>query len=112
MSGVVVHLAEGDPGRQSAVLRNVMNLRADLEPMVSIELIAHGPGVELMTGESGLADGVAQLVSIGVTPLACLNTLASRGLTPEDLLPGVGVVPSGIGQLARRQLEGWAYVRP
>lgn len=112
MSGVVVHLVESDPDRQSAVQRNVMNLRADLGPQVTIELVAHGPGVELMTGESGLAGGIAHLVAIGVTPLACLNTLASRALTPEALLPGVGVVPSGIGHLARRQLDGWAYVRP
>lgn len=112
MSGVVVHLAEGDPQRQSAVLRNLVNLRADLGPNVALELVALGAGVGLLTGESGLAAGVAQVVAIGVTPVACLNTLASRALTPERLLPRVGTVPSGFGHLARRQLDGWAYVRP
>lgn len=112
MSGVVVHLAETGSDRHEAVLRNVLNLRADLGPDVPVELVAHGPGVELLTGESGLATGVAQLVSVGVHAVACLNTLASRALAPEALLDGVGTTTSGMGHLARRQLEGWAYVRP
>lgn len=112
MSGVVVHLAEAGTERQSAVLRNVLNLRADLGPGVPVELVAHGPGVELLTGESCLDAEVRQVLDQGVRLLACRNTLASRGLAPDDLLPGVGMTPSGVGHLARRQLEGWAYVRP
>ncbi len=112
MSGVVVHLSEADIEHQAAVLRNVLNVRADLGPDVPVELVAHGPGVALLTGESGLTATVAQLVSVGVRPVACLNTLASRVLTPEALLTGVGTVPSGMGHLARRQLAGWAYLRP
>lgn len=114
MSGVVVHVAEAEAEaeRQSTILRNVLNLRADLGPDVPVELVAHGPGVVLLTWESGLQAGVAQLVAVGVRPVACLNTLASRALTPDDLLPEVGTVPSGVGHLARRQLEGWAYLRP
>jgi intracellular sulfur oxidation DsrE/DsrF family protein len=112
VTGVVVHLAEAGAERQSAVLRNVLNLRADLGPDVAVELVAHGPGVELLTGESGLREAVSGLGSAGVRALACRNTLAARGLTPEDLLPDVGTVGSGVGHLARRQLEGWAYVRP
>lgn len=112
MSGVVVHLAEAGAERHAAILRNALNLRADLGPDVPVELVAHGPGVELLTGESGLESAVTQLVAVGARPVACLNTLASRALTPDDLLPEVGTVPSGVGHLARRQLEGWAYVRP
>ena len=112
MSGVVVHLAEEGAERHAAILRNVLNLRADLGPDIPVELVAHGPGVALLTGESGLESGVAQVVAVGVRPVACLNTLASRALTPGDLLPGVATAPSGVGHLAPRQLEGWAYVRP
>lgn len=112
MSGVVVHLAEPGAERHAAVLRNVLHLRSDLGPDVPIELVAHGPGVELLTGESGLDDGVRSLSAAGVRAVACLNTLAARGLAPGDLLPEVGTVSSGVGHLARRQLEGWAYVRP
>lgn len=112
MNGVVVHIAESRATRQATTVRNVLNLRADLGPDVPIELVAHGAGVDLLTGESGLDEEVHTLSVAGVRALACLNTLASRGLTPDDLLPEAGTVPSGVGHLARRQLKGWAYLRP
>lgn len=111
MNGVVVHLAESEANRQSTILRNVLNLRADLGPDVPIELVAHGAGVDLLIDESGLDEEVRALNLAGVRTLACLNTLASRGLTPDDLFPEAETVPSGVGHLARRQLEGWAYLR-
>lgn len=110
--GVVVHVPESEPGRQEAVLRNTANLLRALGPGTVIEVITHGPGVELCTGESGLADTVAGLQSRGVTVCACANTLAARGLGAADLLPGTTVVDSGVAHLVRRQREGWSYLRP
>lgn len=112
MTGVVVQVAEGEAERHSAILRNVLNLTADLGATVPVEVVAHGPGVQLLTGESGLDAEVAQVIAAGVRLVACCNTLRAQELTAEDLLPGVGTVPSGVGHLARRQLEGWAYLRP
>ncbi len=110
--GVVVHLPESDPGRQSTVLRNTANLLRALGPGTVVEVVAHGPGVELCTGESGLADTVSSLQSQGVAVCACANTLTARGLGEADLLPGVAVVDSGVAHLVRRQREGWSYLRP
>jgi intracellular sulfur oxidation DsrE/DsrF family protein len=41
---------------------------------------------------------------------ACHNTLQARGLTPQALTEGVGVVPAAVLHLARRQRAGWAYL--
>lgn len=110
--GVVVHLAEEAADRHRAVLQNVRNLRVALGPDVPIELVAHGPGVDLLTGVSGERDALAEVAGLGVRAHACRNTLNARGLGDADLLPGVGVVDSGVAHLARRQLAGWAYLRP
>jgi len=110
--GVVVHLPEADPAWHEAVLRNTANLIRALEPGAVIELVTHGPGVELCTGESGLAAVLADLQSAGATVCACANTLAARGLTAAALLPGVTVVDSGVAHLVRRQRQGWSYLRP
>ncbi|GAA4803139.1 DsrE family protein [Tomitella cavernea] len=110
--GVVVHLPEADPGRQAAVLRNTANLLRALGPDTQVEVVTHGPGVELCTGETGLADTVAQLREQRVTVCACANTLTARDLSEDDLLPGVAVVDSGVAHLVRRQREGWSYLRP
>lgn len=110
--GVVVHLVEDDPGRQHAVLANVTNLMAALTGTVPVELVAHGPGVSLLTGETGLAAELRTVIEAGAFPVACENTLRSRKLTAGDLVERVGTVDSGMAHLARRQLHGWAYLRP
>lgn len=109
--GVVIHVAEASPERHQAILRNVANLVADLGH-VPVEVVAHGPGVELLTGESGHAAALLHIIDLGVRVLACGNTLKARDMTVDDLLDGVSAIPSGVGHLARRQLEGWAYLRP
>ena len=110
--GVVVHLAEDDVHRQRAVLRNVVNLRSALERSGAIEVVTHGPGLTLLTGETGLAADAAHLQGDGVSFRACENTMRSRDLTLDDLLEGVESVESGVAHLTRRQLQGWAYLRP
>ncbi len=110
--GVVVHLSEDDPVRQASVLRNTANLVRALGRDTVIEVVAHGPGVELCTGGTGLAETLAGLQRKGVTVSACANTLAARELSQADLLPGVTVVDSGVAHLVRRQREGWSYLRP
>ena len=110
--GVVVHLAEASAERHRAVLQNLRNLHAALGVGVPIELIAHGPGVDLLIGASGEARSLNAVMDLGVRVHACNNTLNARGLVGGDLVSGVGVVDSGVAHLARRQFDGWAYLRP
>ena len=32
-------------------------------------------------------------------------------LTPADMLPEIGYVPSGVVEVMRKQQQGWAYIR-
>jgi intracellular sulfur oxidation DsrE/DsrF family protein len=34
------------------------------------------------------------------------------GLGPDDLLPQVHLISSGVGELVRKPAEGWANLRP
>lgn len=110
-TGVVIHIAEASAERHQAILRNITNLVVDLDH-VTVEVVAHGPGVELLTGESGQSEAVTHVTALGVRFLACGNTLNARELSANDLLDGVLTVPSGVGHLTRRQLQRWAYLRP
>ncbi|MHB8878089.1 MAG: DsrE family protein [Myxococcaceae bacterium] len=110
---VVFHLDEADAKKHESVLRNVNNLLDDLgQGQTHIELVAHGLGLDLLTGETGFAEQVAGLVRRGVVMAACNNTLRERGIARDRLLPDVTVVSSGVGELVRRQRVGWQYVRP
>ena len=42
---------------------------------------------------------------------ACQNTMHGLKLTPADMLPEIGYVPSGVVEVMRKQQQGWAYIR-
>ena len=110
--GVVVHLDEEGADKYRAVLRNVGNLLADLGDQARVELVAHGPGIGLCLADSSLAEDLHDLIGRGVVVAACENTLEMKGIARERLAAGVVTVPSGMGELVRKQQKGWAYVRP
>lgn len=110
--GVVVHLDEADPAKHAAVLRNVSNLIAALEPEAEVELVVHGPAISLLLPGSPHTETLQALQQRGLTVDACNNTLRSERITPEQLTPGAVIVPSGVAHLVLRQREGWAYLRP
>ncbi|MFC5994808.1 DsrE family protein [Pseudonocardia hispaniensis] len=109
-SRVVFHVADGEPLGHETALRNVRNTMDDL-PGAAVCLVAHGPGLRLLTGETGFGAGVEELAAAGVEVLACRNTMKRLGVAENALRAGVGTVSAGIGELVRRQEQGWAYVR-
>lgn len=111
-TGVVVHLDEEGEDKYRAVLRNVGNLVTDLGDEVMVELVAHGPGIGVCLTDSSLAEDLQGLMGRGVVVMACENTLEMKGIARDRLAAGVATVPSGVGELVRKQQQGWAYVRP
>ena len=109
---VIFQVSEADPKTHENALRNVRNTAADLGPDAQVAVVAHGPGIGLVTGQSGCTQEVSDLVGQGVQVLACRNTLNRLEIPVEKLLPGVEIVTAGIGEIVRRQHDGWAYVRP
>ncbi|MHB8300803.1 MAG: DsrE family protein [Dermatophilaceae bacterium] len=109
---VIFQVVEPDPKLHEAALRNVRNTAADLGADAEVVLVAHGPGIGLVTGETGFQDEIEELAKEGVQVLACRNTLTRLQIPEDRFLPRVEIVTSGIGELVRRQHEGWAYVRP
>lgn len=110
--GVVVHLDEDGEAKHQALLRNLGNVLDDLGAGTEVELVAHGAGIGLCLADSPQAEGLQALIARGVVVVACENTLRHQGIDPERLAAGVVTVPAGIGEVVRKQYQGWAYVRP
>lgn len=53
---------------------------------------------------------IQSLIARGVRVEVCATTLKKKGWTPQDLLPGVHVVPGAYARLVDLQLLGFAYV--
>lgn len=110
--GVVVHLDDADPGKHAAVMRNVTNLIDALGAGTVVELVTHGQGVDALLAGGPNEQAVRDLLGKGVQVSACANTMRSKQIGEDALVPGARVVPSGVAQVVVRQREGWSYVRP
>lgn len=110
---VIFQVNEEDTFRVNLVLNNIRNLIADLgEENLEIELVAYSVGVKIFFKNSPYADTVSSLLKKEIIFAACSNTLNSLNITPEEVIKGIKVVPSGIGEIVRKQKEGWIYIRP
>jgi intracellular sulfur oxidation DsrE/DsrF family protein len=110
---VVIQVSDNDPARWNLALNNARNLQADLGAAnVEIEIVAYGPGLNMVKTGSGVAPRIDESVLGGVRVVACENTMANQKVTRGEILPGVGYVGAGVVEIMRRQQQGWSYLRP
>ncbi len=111
-TGVVVHLNEAAPEKHAGVLLNISNLLKELGEETHVQLVVHGPALPAVLATSPHAATVSELLGRGVTVAACANTMRGMNISADALIEGVDVVASGVGELVKRQRQGWAYLRP
>ena len=111
-TSVVFHV--DDPGRWAHALRNVSNLIDALngEPW-AIEVLANGEAVRFYVSDNAQTgvELMNTLAARGVVFAACNNALRASRIAPESLPGYVTLVPAGVLELARKQREGYAYIK-
>jgi len=109
---VILHVTEDDPVKWNQTLNNAGNLQSAVgKGNVEIEIVANGPGLNMMKFESPAANRMKDAMGNGISILACGATMKGANLTEKDLFPGVKVVPGGIVQIMLRQEAGWTYIK-
>nr|WP_122013186.1 DsrE family protein [Maliibacterium massiliense] len=110
---VLYHVDERE--RWGMLLGNVANMLAYAKEQgtpFAIEVVANGPAVQdLVAQQSALEDRLAQICA-QARICACNNALGMFGIAPETLYSFVRVVPAGVVEIAARQQEGYAYIKP
>ena len=105
-------VTDNDPGRWNLILNNMHAIREGVgSEGIEIELVAYGPGVLMLKGDSVVAPRIAEALKAGVRLNACQNTMQGMKLSPSEMLPEIGYVPSGVVEVMRKQQQGWAYIR-
>ncbi|MGO1470416.1 MAG: DsrE family protein [Tissierella sp.] len=114
MYKVIFHL--DDEGRVGVVYRGIMNLLHDMETEgeeVEVELLANSSGVKpFMKDKEENKEAIDLLLEKGVKIALCNNTLRVLYLTKKDFVHEATIVKSGVGELTRKQHEGWGYIKP
>lgn len=108
---VLIHINESN--KWGAALANVNNLIKDLgNEDIIIEVVANGVAVVDYVSSSEYVNKMKGLSNLGVSFIACKNSLIGNKIE-ENLLPDfVTNVPAGITELIKKQAEGYAYIKP
>jgi intracellular sulfur oxidation DsrE/DsrF family protein len=113
---IVLQLSDGDPRKQGLVISVANNLLKFYDPdKVAIEVVAFGPGIDVLRSESGNRKLVESLIAQGVRFDVCLNTVDTlereTGRRPE-IMPGATPVKVGVAQILFLTENGYTLVRP
>jgi intracellular sulfur oxidation DsrE/DsrF family protein len=113
---IVLQLSDNDAHKQALVISVANNLLKFYDPdKVAIEVVAFGPGIELLRAESASRKQVESLIAQGVRFDVCLNTVDTierqTGRRP-DIMPGATPVQVGVGQILFLTENGYTLVRP
>ena len=113
---IVLQLSDGDPHKQALVISVANNLLKFYDPdKVAIEVVAFGPGIDLLRSESASRKQVESLIAQGVRFDVCLNTVDTlereTGRRPE-IMPSATPVQVGVAQILFLTENGYTLVRP
>jgi intracellular sulfur oxidation DsrE/DsrF family protein len=112
-SKIVIQVSDNDTAKWNLALNNAKNIQKDVgADNVVIEIVAFGPGVNMLKAESEVGNRINDAVDTGVQVNACQNTMRNFKLSKEDMNARVGYVPSGVVEIMQRQQQGYAYLRP
>jgi uncharacterized protein len=109
---IIIQLSTADTLEYKGLLNNLKHLKEGWGDSVQIEVVVHGPGLDMLTrGKATQEEAVQMMIKKGVQFVACRNTMKQKGVTDDQLLPNVGFVDMGIGEIVRRQEQGWTYIK-
>lgn len=114
MYKVIFHLNEEE--KTEDALRNIKNLLEDMKnenERIDIELLAHSRGVNAFkkTNKENKEE-IKNLLEKGLEIALCKNSLITLNLKKEDFIEEAIIVSSGVGELTKKQNEGWSYIKP
>jgi intracellular sulfur oxidation DsrE/DsrF family protein len=113
---ITLQLSDNDSKKEALVLSVANNLLKAYDPdKVAIEVVAFGPGIDLLRTENANRKMVESLISQGVRFDVCLNTVDTiereTGKRPE-IIPTATPVQVGVGQILNLTENGYTLVRP
>ncbi len=113
---IVLQLSDNDPKKQGLVISVANNLMKFYDPdKVAVEIVAFGPGIELLRPDNTNRKLVESLVAQGARVDICLNTVDTlerdTGNRPE-FIAAATPVQVGVAQILFLTENGYTLVKP
>lgn len=108
---IVWEVGAKDTAVHSAIFRQINNVLT-VAPETKIEVVFHGNAVFVLTNDSSLhASKVQKEQARGVMFAVCNNSMKRLKVDSSRIMKGVTIVPVAMLELAKKQAEGWSYLK-
>jgi uncharacterized protein len=109
---MVMQLASNDTMVWKGLMNNLRNLKEGWGDSLQLEVVAHGPGIELlMQQKTNQLENIRKMKAKGIIFYACENTMKEKKIPVEAIIPEANFVRMGIGHIVVRQEQGWSYIK-
>jgi intracellular sulfur oxidation DsrE/DsrF family protein len=113
---LVLQLSDREPAKHALVLSVANNMmKAVGTDKIAIEVVAFGPGIDLLRADSKSRADVDSLISQGVAFDVCMNTVETverETGTKVGLNPNINKVEAGVARILSLVERGYTLVRP
>lgn len=114
---ILLHIDEAN--KWALVLENIKNVLANSQETnttCEIEVLANSMAVfqlkEDIATNTNLINSINESAKKGVCFAVCNNSLKKFNIDSKELISFCKVVPAGIIELAKKQSEGYLYIKP
>ncbi len=109
---VVVQMSTSDTAGQRGIINNIRALKETWGDSVQVEMVVHGQGFGFVLKEkSNFPNEIAAMMKQEVKFVLCRNTMKHNHISEDQVLGGVGFVPSGVVELVLKQEQGWSFLK-
>jgi len=120
---IVFHVDQNDASVMNLSLnnaRNVLDYYRDKHEDVELEIVAYGPGLNMLREDtSPVKDRIKELSNVSfpskIVFSACNNTkqgMEKREGHPIAIIPQATIVPAGVVRIMELEEQGYSYVKP
>ncbi len=108
---IIFQLITNDTMAHKALMKQLNNITT-VAPTTKIEIVCHGPGLEMLITEKSIVhQKIKQLSAIGVSFIACEFSMKERNVPQDKIIPEAGYVKAGIIEIVSKQEQGWSYIK-
>jgi uncharacterized protein len=108
---VILHLQSADTLVHKSLVNQVGNIKKAM-PEAEIEVVCHGPGLELLLKKkSTYVNRIHNMNLMDVSFVGCEFTMSQKNIKRDDLVPFAQTVPYGLVEIIKKQKENWNYVK-
>jgi len=108
---IVFQLTSADTVIHQTLMSQLKNYYS-VAPDTKFEVVCHGGGLNMLVKKTCvIQDQIKMYADKGVSFVACEFAMKKRNVTKEELVDGAGTVISGVLEIAKKQQEGWSYIK-